>query len=104
MHRIIFEHLHYLSPLSAEDLVPFDPTVLKGSVGSTSGESVVFGESGKTSSRNALVNGAQGGTGSGYFAYCWGEHVPQDTDIFIVELCELLGPLYRHKWTWAEFW
>jgi hypothetical protein len=87
MHRIIFEHLHALSPLSANDKIPFDPAS-ESPVGSATGRKAVFGVSGKKDGKNALVNGAQGGTGSNYFAYCWGEHMDQDVDLFIVELGE----------------
>lgn len=87
MHRIIFEHLHSLSPLSANDPIPFDMKATT-TVGSASGTKAVFGRSGKREGKNALINGAQGGTGSGYFAYCWGEHMDQDVDLFIIELGE----------------
>ncbi len=36
--------------------------------------------------RNIFVNGAQGGVGSDYFAGCWKEHVPLDSDLVLVEL------------------
>lgn len=50
----------------------------------------VFDIPGKKDGKNTLVNGAQGGTGSGYFAYCWGEHLEQDVDLFVIELGELV--------------
>lgn len=37
-------------------------------------------------SPNLFVNGAQGGVGSDYFAGCWKEHIPEDSDLVIVEL------------------
>jgi hypothetical protein len=88
MHRIIFEHLHSLSPLSAGDPVPFDSNSSISQVGSASGERASFYVSGKKEGKNSLINGALGATGSGYFAYCWGKHVPEDADLYIVELCE----------------
>ncbi len=35
---------------------------------------------------NIFVNGAQGGVGSDYFSGCWKEHVPEDSDLVLVEL------------------
>lgn len=36
--------------------------------------------------RNTFINGAQGGVGSDYFAGCWKEHIPEDSDLVLVEL------------------
>jgi hypothetical protein len=36
--------------------------------------------------QNVFVNGAQGGVGSDYFSGCWKEHVPEDSDLVLVEL------------------
>ncbi|ORY23426.1 hypothetical protein BCR39DRAFT_549216 [Naematelia encephala] len=35
---------------------------------------------------NRLVNGAQGGVGAGYFGWCFKEHIPEDSDLVLVEL------------------
>ncbi|TXT11073.1 hypothetical protein VHUM_01824 [Vanrija humicola] len=35
---------------------------------------------------NRFVNGAQGGVGAGYFAWCFKEHIPTDVDLVLVEL------------------
>ena len=32
------------------------------------------------------MNGAQGGVGSDYFAGCWKEHIPEDSDLVLVDL------------------
>ncbi|KAL7419642.1 hypothetical protein Q5752_005555 [Cryptotrichosporon argae] len=35
---------------------------------------------------NRFINGAQGGVGSGYFGWCFKEHIPEDSDLILVEL------------------
>lgn len=35
---------------------------------------------------HVFVNDAQGGQGSGYFSYCLHEHIPDDTDLVLLEL------------------
>jgi hypothetical protein len=49
----------------------------------------VFKESAKDNGKNSFVNGAQGGVGSDYFSMCFGEHIPDDVDLVIIELGEL---------------
>jgi hypothetical protein len=88
MHRIMFEHLHSISPLSADDPIPFNSTSLTGQSGSQSGVRAALGEDGRKDGKNSLINGAMGATGSSYYAYCWGEHMPRDADIYIIELGE----------------
>ncbi|WWC99168.1 hypothetical protein V866_006063 [Kwoniella sp. B9012] len=34
---------------------------------------------------NRFVNGAQGGVGAGYFGWCFKEHIPEDSDLILVE-------------------
>ncbi|KAK4685602.1 hypothetical protein P7C73_g4544, partial [Tremellales sp. Uapishka_1] len=36
--------------------------------------------------QNKFVNGAQGGVGAGYFGWCFKEHIPEETDLVLVEL------------------
>lgn len=45
-----------------------------------------FPAEGPQSAPNLFVNGAQGGVGSDYFAGCWKEHIPEDSDLVLVEL------------------
>ncbi|EIW68892.1 hypothetical protein TREMEDRAFT_31125, partial [Tremella mesenterica DSM 1558] len=35
---------------------------------------------------NRLINGAQGGVGAGYFGWCFKEHIPDDSDLVLLEL------------------
>ncbi|KAK8861417.1 hypothetical protein IAR55_002236 [Kwoniella newhampshirensis] len=35
---------------------------------------------------NRFVNGAQGGVGAGYFGWCFKEHIPEDSDLILLEL------------------
>ncbi|WVQ79025.1 hypothetical protein IAT38_001117 [Cryptococcus sp. DSM 104549] len=35
---------------------------------------------------NRFVNGAQGGVGAGYFGWCFKEHIPEDSDLVLLEL------------------
>ncbi|WVR03959.1 hypothetical protein IAU60_000958 [Kwoniella sp. DSM 27419] len=51
---------------------------------------------------NKFVNGAQGGVGAGYFGWCFKEHIPEDSDLVLVEQgindlldIEVIG-LYEH--------
>lgn len=52
--------------------------------------------------QNTFVNGAQGGVGAGYFAWCFKEHVAPDPDLVLIELGinDLLSldvvPKYEH--------
>ena len=73
------------------------------------------------SANNRFINGAQGGVGAGYFAWCFGasgiggptvqgrqaadragEHIPEDSDLILVELgindvfSPSLSPKYEH--------
>ncbi|WWC87702.1 uncharacterized protein L201_002594 [Kwoniella dendrophila CBS 6074] len=34
---------------------------------------------------NRFINGAQGGIGAGYFGWCFKEHIPEDSDLILVE-------------------
>ncbi|WVQ94715.1 hypothetical protein IAU59_001795 [Kwoniella sp. CBS 9459] len=34
---------------------------------------------------NRFVNGAQGGVGAGYFGWCFKEHIPEESDLILVE-------------------
>lgn len=49
---------------------------------------LIFNHLKKLSHRNdhIFVNDAQGGQGSGYFSYCLHEHIPDDTDLVLLEL------------------
>lgn len=67
MHRMIFDYLHSLAPVKRD---------------------IVYGRSGKKDGKNGFINGSKAATGSGYFAYCFPEHIPDDVDIVIVELGE----------------
>lgn len=44
-----------------------------------------YGFSAREKGVNSMINGAQGATGSGYFAYCFAEHIPEDVDLVIIE-------------------
>lgn len=68
MNRAIFDHLDALFPAP---------------------EGQVIGEMGGNG-KNGFVNGAQGATGSEYFSMCFGEHLPQEMDLVLVDLCELV--------------
>nr|XP_019012223.1 uncharacterized protein I206_03068 [Kwoniella pini CBS 10737]OCF51004.1 hypothetical protein I206_03068 [Kwoniella pini CBS 10737] len=35
--------------------------------------------------QNRFINGAQGGVGAGYFGWCFKEHIPEDSDLILVE-------------------
>jgi hypothetical protein len=67
MNRAIFDHLDALFPASGGQ---------------------VIGQAGGNG-RNGFVNGAQGGIGSDYFSMCFGEHVPEEMDLVLVDVCEL---------------
>lgn len=83
LHRIIFDHLDGLFPA-------VNGFVLDGS--------------GRNEKKNGFKNGAQGGTGkvyllprcnlisrflgTDYFSYCFSEHVPEDVDLVLIELCK----------------
>lgn len=62
-----------------------------------------MGFSGKKLGVNSFINGAQGATGSDYFAYCFAEHLPDDVDIVFVELgmCCASGELRAGGQGWA---
>ena len=110
MHRIIFDHLDTLFPsrhpqvaqsleeaaekkaknpkwitplvdiAAVEKGLEFDPAEIKEPI------SRAYGFSAKSLGVNSFVNGAQGATGSDYFGFCFGEHIPQDVDLVLVEL------------------
>lgn len=83
MHRVISEHVLALFPISAFDTALFDPKPVRGKLSSARGDKPSFAVSGKKDGKNTLINRAQRGTGSGYFACCWGHHLHQGTDVFI---------------------
>ncbi|WVQ85996.1 hypothetical protein IAT38_008164 [Cryptococcus sp. DSM 104549] len=47
---------------------------------------VKIGDSGRSEGMNAYINGAQGGVGTDYFSFCYGEHIPEDVDLVTIEL------------------
>ncbi|WVO17581.1 hypothetical protein L204_105278 [Cryptococcus depauperatus] len=47
---------------------------------------VKVGDSGRTENMNSFINGAQGGVGTDYFSLCYGEHLPEDMDLVLIEL------------------
>ncbi|CAD6574764.1 MAG: CAP64 protein product - [Tremellales sp. Tagirdzhanova-0007] len=65
LNRIVFDHLNELFPAA---------------------NGVMTDVSGKEDGKNAFVNGAQGGTGTNYFAMCFKEHIPEDVDLVLIEL------------------
>ncbi|OWZ35371.1 hypothetical protein C343_01038 [Cryptococcus neoformans C23] len=64
LHRIIFDHLVSLYPAP---------------------NGVMTGDSGRKEGKHGFINGGQGATGTGYFSYCWEEHVPADLDLIFIE-------------------
>jgi hypothetical protein len=110
MHRLVFDHLDTLFP-SRDPQVAESLTWAEGQkeanpkwkhslvdIASEEGKlshnltkikrpiSRAYGFSGRELGVNSFVNGAQGATGSDYFAYCFAEHVPEDVDLVLVEL------------------
>ncbi|KLT44089.1 CAP64-like protein, partial [Cutaneotrichosporon oleaginosum] len=65
MHRIVFDHLNAKFP--------------------GKGEPKIEGESAKAEGRNGITNGALGATGTDYFQYCFGESIPDDVDLVLIE-------------------
>lgn len=63
MHRVVFDHLTTLFPQNEW----------------------VVGEKSQDG-KNGFVNGAQGGKGSNYFSMCFGEHIPEEADLILLEL------------------
>jgi hypothetical protein len=80
MNRAIFDHLNTLFPAK---------------------DGMVIGEAGGNG-KNGFVNGAQGGMGeffpgqkpvadeggTDYFSMCFGEHVPLEMDLVLIDVCE----------------
>lgn len=75
LNRILFDHLNKLWPAP---------------------NGWIKNESGRKENKNSYINGAQGGTGAfavcvwlmtgtGYFSRCFGEHLPEDMDIVVIE-------------------
>jgi hypothetical protein len=82
LNRRIFDHLDNLFPAK---------------------NGISLGTSGKKEGKNSFINGALGGTGeypiltawtwltrvgSDYFSLCFGEHIPEDVDLVLIELCK----------------
>ena len=111
MHRVIFDHLDRLFPaenpsvveavrVAEQDITPkqvaagVGPVDLAAAEGELYGDPMIaapgaisraYGFSGRDRGVNSMINGAQGATGSSYYAYCFGEHIPEDVDLIIVE-------------------
>ncbi|OXG45645.1 hypothetical protein C359_00332 [Cryptococcus neoformans Bt120] len=47
---------------------------------------VKVGESGRKENMNSYISGAVGGVGTDYFSLCYGEHLPDDMDLVLIEL------------------
>lgn len=126
MHRLIFDHLDTLFPPPPSILDParewaqaqkdahpdwitplVDIAATEGKLGRNVSEitrpaSRSYGFNGKELGVNSMVNGAVGGTGSGYFGYCFGEHIPEDVDLIVIELGEVfrlvIGKMVRRRY------
>lgn len=110
MHRVIFDHLDARFPancpmvqqaldaaekamtpeLRANNVSVIDVAAYEGTL--EQDVSVIerpisraYGFSAREKGVNSMINGAQGASGSSYFAYCFGEHIPEDVDLIIVE-------------------
>lgn len=110
MHRVIFDHLDARFPADCPTIqqaldaaeakytpeakeagaLLVDVAAVEGTLDRDVGAiteplSRAYGFSAREKGVNSMINGAQGATGSGYFAYCFAEHIPEDADIIIVE-------------------
>lgn len=111
MHRVLFEHLDSLFPsrnpsvqesvLLAEQMATPQQLAANASYVDLAAlaldmDTVVddiskpfsraYGFSARAKGVNSMINGAQGATGSDYFSYCFGEHIPEDVDLVVIEL------------------
>ncbi|KAL7419165.1 hypothetical protein Q5752_006001 [Cryptotrichosporon argae] len=85
MHRIVFDHLNgrFPSPYAREH---DDEAADVKDTGDHQAHGVVLGASGKGEGKHAFVNGALPATGSNYYSTCFGEHVPDDVDLVLLEM------------------
>lgn len=127
MHRVLFDHLDARFPsrspgvaeavaLAQEQMTKeqlarnasiIDLASYRGDLAQDVGSidrpiSRAYGFSGASLGVNSLINGAQGATGSNYFSYCFGEQIPEDVDLVVLELAINDGRYVRHAISLGE--